>query len=154
MRDRLASWQLFLSSFDMKVNYKSGQEPGDSDVISRLCIDIPNYINEFFWCNLLVEDLERLEDGKYLMKSPRMLKEIFMTYHDDPNSGGHDGYYKTYYKIKRRFFWNSMAKQIREYVKTCQICQINTFKYLPKTDFIHISQRSQISFETVHIDFG
>ncbi|UYV82757.1 K02A2.6-like [Cordylochernes scorpioides] len=42
LRDRLARWQLFLSSFEMKVNHRSGRELSDADALSRLAIEIPN----------------------------------------------------------------------------------------------------------------
>jgi len=42
--------------------------------------------------------------------------------HDHP-TGGHMGIESTYNKIKERYYWNQMFEDIREYIKTCNICQ-------------------------------
>jgi hypothetical protein len=58
-----------------------------------------------------------------------MRYDIMSQLHDAPESG-HMGVKKTKKAVKRRFFWNSMNKDIHEFVKTCRICQ----EY--KVDFI------------------
>ena len=43
-------------------------------------------------------------------------------YHDSPANGAHFGRDKTLHKIKQRFFWPSMTKDITNHVKTCLPC--------------------------------
>jgi len=49
-------------------------------------------------------------------------KDILQTYHDDPLTGGHFGYIKTLGKIRTKYFWPNMCKEIEHYVKTCRDC--------------------------------
>ena len=92
-------------------------------------------------------------DGRILLAEKDKLK-VLIAYHDDIKSGGHDGFKRTYFKIKQRFFWNKMKNDIAEFVKTCHICQINKFKFLPKFNQMSLPKQSEIAFETVHLDYG
>src|ERR1043166_179019 len=48
---------------------------------------------------------------------------ILLLYHDDP-LGGHLGARKTWNKIRQRYFWPNMFKDIENYVKSCYNCQM------------------------------
>ncbi len=49
-------------------------------------------------------------------------QSILKIYHDTPANGAHFGRDKTLYKIKARYFWPSMYKDIKNYIKSCIIC--------------------------------
>ncbi|KAJ3648391.1 hypothetical protein Zmor_020198 [Zophobas morio] len=49
---------------------------------------------------------------------PRVLAE----YHDSPTAG-HYGVERTYYRIKRRYYWTGMRRYITDYLKGCIDCQ-------------------------------
>jgi hypothetical protein len=49
---------------------------------------------------------------------------IFHECHDAP-LGGHSGTAKTIDRISRRFIWKNMNEEIRSYVSTCLMCQMN-----------------------------
>ncbi|CAF3894349.1 unnamed protein product [Rotaria sordida] len=49
-------------------------------------------------------------------------KTILQIYHDTAANGAHFGRDKTIYKIKQRYFWPSMYKDIDNYVKSCILC--------------------------------
>jgi hypothetical protein len=51
-----------------------------------------------------------------------MRTNIMKIYHDSPANGAHFGRDKTLYKIKQRYFWPSMTKDITNHVKTCLPC--------------------------------
>ena len=66
---------------------------------------------------------KRTKDGKVL----RVLKEdeidtIMFIMHNH-ETGGHFGKDTTYEKIKGRYYWEGMYKDIEEYIKTCDACQ-------------------------------
>jgi hypothetical protein len=44
--------------------------------------------------------------------------------HDSAYGGGHFGFDKTYAQVKSRLYWGTSAKDVREYVKTCPVCQL------------------------------
>ena len=53
---------------------------------------------------------------------PDTMKKYVMSAFHDHSLAGHLGRYKTYEKIKRRFFWINMYKDIKKYIKGCLIC--------------------------------
>jgi hypothetical protein len=66
---------------------------------------------------------KRAKDGRIM----RVLKEdeidtiIFIMHNHE--IGGHFGKDTTYEKIKTRYYWKGMYKDIEEYIKTCDACQ-------------------------------
>lgn len=43
--------------------------------------------------------------------------------HDILTEGAHSGYHRTYNRIAAHYYWPRMAKRIRYYVQSCDICQ-------------------------------
>ena len=55
---------------------------------------------------------------------PKCLRdELLKSYHDCIAGGGHQGFERTYSALRNKYFWPSMYADIREYVKTCEVCQ-------------------------------
>ncbi|KAM1757694.1 hypothetical protein ACFX11_006922 [Malus domestica] len=63
---------------------------------------------------------------KRVVLSPHSVwrRNILEEHHCTP-SAGHQGVLKTYYRIKRSFYWQGMKKDIQNYVADCQVCQQN-----------------------------
>ncbi|UYV64966.1 hypothetical protein LAZ67_3002583 [Cordylochernes scorpioides] len=62
----LARWQLFLSSFEMNINHRSGKDLQDADALSRLAIDSPTDPNEsILWTNHQSIDLKLGDNNKW-----------------------------------------------------------------------------------------
>lgn len=59
---------------------------------------------------------------KQLVIPKKRIPDILTEMHDSLWSGGHWGIKKTQTKIKERFFWTNMTKQIKEYVRSCRTC--------------------------------
>jgi hypothetical protein len=86
----------------------SEEEEYDSDV------DEDEHIKEF------KNGLIGTADGRILV--PESLREkILIRFHDSPFAG-HLGVKKTTARIQRRFKWPFMVKEIREYVRKCELC--------------------------------
>jgi len=82
----------------------------------------------------------------------KMIEEIMKIFHDAPESG-HLGVTKTMNRIKQRAFWNGMNKDIREYVRSCEICQkINSANTLPY-GLLHLVHPPSHVFEVICVDF-
>ncbi|CAF3648320.1 unnamed protein product [Rotaria sordida] len=64
-------------------------------------------------------------------------KTIIQIYHDTAANGVHFGRSKTLHKIKQRYFWPSMYKDIENYIKSCILCtQFNPHRQkTPAMDF-------------------
>ena len=51
-----------------------------------------------------------------------LIQELLYLYHDD-QLAGHWGIDKTQELLGRKFYWPGLAADVREYVRTCSICQ-------------------------------
>ena len=49
--------------------------------------------------------------------------DILKSYHDCLAGGGHQGFERTYASIRNKYYWPRMYEDIRQYVRTCEICQ-------------------------------
>jgi len=65
-----------------------------------------------------------------------LIPELLKTYHDSLESGGHLGAVKVYQKLKDRFYFPDMMKEITAYIKTCVHCQYRKCK-VSKTGYMH-----------------
>ena len=50
------------------------------------------------------------------------MEAILINLHSNSLSG-YFGYEGTYQRIANKYWWNSMGTDIKNYVKTCEICQ-------------------------------
>ena len=92
--------------------------PQDSD--QGYLTDEDNVFNDEEEVVELENGLMGTSAGRILV--PESLKEkIFKRFHDSPYAG-HLGIKKTTARIQRRFKWHKMGKDIKEYVKGCEIC--------------------------------
>ena len=62
-----------------------------------------------------------------LSANSKIKRMIMKEYHDNPLSG-HIGFYKTYKKIRERYSWKGLKKDIMKYVQECITCQKNKFE--------------------------
>ena len=66
--------------------------------------------------------LLRHKGAIYVPRDEAIRAEILKIHHDAPHAG-HLGVARTLELTRRKYFWPDMAKQIKEYVKSCAICQ-------------------------------
>lgn len=70
------------------------------------------------------KDNSRLRATRYaqLVVPTKKVMEILFHFHDHPLAA-HGGVHKTFHKIRERFWWDGMRKDVTAYVKTCETCQ-------------------------------
>ncbi|KAF2889172.1 hypothetical protein ILUMI_17001 [Ignelater luminosus] len=59
---------------------------------------------------------------EFLVMPSNLKMEIFCSPYDE-HSAGHLGFTKPYYKIRNRFYWVGISKDVECYVKGCANCQ-------------------------------
>jgi hypothetical protein len=58
----------------------------------------------------------------YIPRDGSVRQEIMKICHDDPLAG-HFGQAKTLELVSRKYYWTTMSPEVKEYVKTCDVCQ-------------------------------
>ena len=93
------------------------------------------------------------DQKKLLPFIPRTLRrEVLQLFHDAPESG-HFGVRKTKRAMKNRVYWPNMMQEIREYVKTCDICQTRKYPNQLKPGLLQSAEPPSAVFQTLHMDF-
>jgi len=64
------------------------------------------------------------EEKVYVPRDDELRMEIVRLHHDMP-VGGHRGQRKTVELVTRNFWWPEVTKEVKKYVKGCNICQYN-----------------------------
>lgn len=88
-----------------------------------------------------------------LMPSSTSLKEmIIKKYHTDLTTS-HLGSYKTADLISRYFKWNNLYRDVKEYIKRCEICIRNKSSACVSQGLLHPLPIPQLRWATISIDF-
>lgn len=85
-----------------------------------------------------------------LVKNQKIIKTLLKRYHDQ-KLGGHQGSTKTYQRLKRFYTWSNMKKDIEQYVRSCNLCQLNKSGKAKKMKLILVTP-SNFPFEKIYLD--
>ncbi|UYV69788.1 hypothetical protein LAZ67_7000732, partial [Cordylochernes scorpioides] len=107
----------------------------------------------------------KVEDGCLFKKNPNpegrawllvvpenKKREIMKEYHNHM-SNGHLGVARTMYRIKSKYFWPSMLKDVSEFVKTCHLCQSRKGSNQLPSGLLQPIPPANFPFERIGIDF-
>ncbi|UYV70775.1 K02A2.6-like, partial [Cordylochernes scorpioides] len=95
----------------------------------------------------------RPEGRAWLLVVPRgRRKDILKEYHNHMICG-HLGVTRTMHRLKDKYFWPSMLKDVVEYVRTCHLCQSRKGSNQLPAGLLHPIPAANYPFERVGIDF-
>ena len=96
----------------------------------------------------------KLYDGfkdKPLFIVPEVMKSTIIQMNHNIPMAGHNGQENTLRRVRRGFYWYGMRKDIKQYVKTCSVCNRNKkVNHKPKAKLK--SYHAGIPMERVHMD--
>lgn len=78
-------------------------------------------------------------------------QELIKLYHDNPIYGGHAGQKKLLAKLKSKYVWKNMTKDIASYTKNCEKCKLNKINSHTREPMA-ITNTPQKPFDTIIID--
>ncbi|CAF1076963.1 unnamed protein product [Didymodactylos carnosus] len=139
-----------LTPLNNQTSSSAPSSPSDNKIAQHLT-QIPDEANRIFPFSLgdlkraqqADEQVQKIlsnthQNGKYIVKNELLMRRkrppvpfvpkgesrssILKIYHDTPANGAHFGRDKTIYKIKQRYYWPSMIKDIKNYVQSCITC--------------------------------
>ncbi|QRV75096.1 Retrovirus-related Pol polyprotein from transposon [Ceratobasidium sp. AG-Ba] len=80
---------------------------------------------------------------------PEVLKEV----HELASEGAHTGYARTYNRVCATYYWPGMAKQVEQFVNTCDVCQKTKPKRHGKIGYLQPIPIPEQPFEVITLDF-
>ncbi|CAM4981831.1 unnamed protein product [Rotaria socialis] len=95
------------------------QAQQDDNYVKNIIENIKKHTKYFIKNNLL---MRRLHPPVPYVPQGELRQTILKIYHDTAANGAHFGRDKTLHKIKTRYFWPSMYKDIDNYIKSCILC--------------------------------
>lgn len=154
---RITRWRLKLEEYEYTIVYKAGKNNTNADALSR----IPYHE---MVCNVVSTRSKTKQDSqddsqdKELQPNaqPTVLNDlteiqtVLKELHDSP-IGGHQGFKRTFNKIRALYSWKGMKKDIEKYIKQCETCQKNKEGYNPKQPMV-LTTTSTRSFEKLFLD--
>ncbi|UYV76768.1 K02A2.6-like [Cordylochernes scorpioides] len=93
------------------------------------------------------------EGREWLLAVPKKRsKEIMSEYHNHMLNG-HLGVARTTYRLKNKYYWPSMLKDVSEFVKTCHLCQSRKGSNQLPSGLLQPIPPANYPFERIGIDF-
>ena len=89
------------------------------------------------------------KDRIYLLEDSELVKAIIKEFHGST----HEGYVKTLQRIKENFYWKNMRKQIKAFIRSCDICQRHKTEQLAPAWLLHPLPIPQQVWEDISMDF-
>ena len=83
---------------------------------------------------------------------PESRRQDILRFAHDSNYGGHLGLTKTKQRIKYSFWWPGINEEIKEYIKSCEECQLRRIKKATDRVPIEPLARPQYPFQVINID--
>lgn len=146
---RLARWSLRMQAYEFNLIHRKGSSNDLPDALSRnisvIDFESPEFENDKWYADLrnriILDPINypglKIQNNliyKYVPGRPgchfewklivplQMRSQILKESHDLPCSS-HGGIAKTTSRIKLRYYWPSMIKDIKQYVRVCEVCQ-------------------------------
>lgn len=96
-----------------------------------------------------IEGIILFKDRIYLPSESKLTSTIINEFHGST----HEGYVKTFQRIKADFYWPEMRKQIKSFIRNCDICQRHKVEHLAPAGLLQpLPIPSQI-WDDISMDF-
>ena len=149
---KLGRWSLFLENFQFETVHVPGKVHLGPDALSRIhepelnavnvndsFLKVPDFVDLDSWteeisndsvlCALvnrgieLKDDVYIKSDDKNVLVVPKSARKDLLSYLH--SNFGHLGINKMLYRVKERYFWPNMQKDVTEFCKSCHSCAVN-----------------------------
>ncbi|UYV75385.1 hypothetical protein LAZ67_13000079 [Cordylochernes scorpioides] len=160
-KGRLFRWSLKLSMFDFEIKHIRGTKNKEADFLSRY--PIAHFVSDPELKQAQFDD--NINDRKYtkfnglltikkkgLIKSvvpPSLREKVLIRAHQDY---GHIGVSKMLNLISPIYYWPYLIQDISNYVKHCEVCQLNKISHQKKFGLLESLPPAKDPFDLVSID--
>ncbi|GAU36128.1 hypothetical protein TSUD_292880 [Trifolium subterraneum] len=145
-------WRHYLlgREFVFEVRYKPGPENKAVDALSR-CLDegeLSALVSNPIW----VDRDKILDEIKEDQGVQKLLAELLKEFHETP-MGGHSSYLRTYRRLAENLYWVGMQRTVREYVRSCDICQRHKYEATTPGGLLQPLPIPNAVWEDISMDF-
>ena len=177
LNDRQQKWVSKIQAYNFDIEYVKGTHNMVADALSRqgqlntITSITDNWkdeivaeyakdprTNEIVEGNITNDEIKIVEElilyrGRILLAANSKVKrKIMKEYHDNPLSG-HTGFYKTYKKVRERYSWKGLKKDIIKYVQECITCQKNKSEQNYLVSLVQPLPIPNKKWESISMDF-
>lgn len=175
---RLSRWALRISQFNFSIEYRKGSENKVADALSRAPVStlsttpikdpwylhfrekVQRYPDRYPDWRLLNDHLfKRIRSPNPLLlefewKRVIPLEErhsILQKCHDSPDAA-HLGVFKTLKRVSQCYFWPKLVRDVKKYVKHCEVCLTYKSTNLPLPGLMQNPKKVQRPFQVLSTD--
>ena len=113
-------------------NIKTIEWPKDDILFTK--ISIQNLKNSG---NKILTKLDiLLTDPIQMIHLDKEKQNLLSIYHNDPLTGGHCGRKKLYAKLKSKYYWKNLTRDVAKFVSNCKKCQVNKVRPGTKEEMV------------------
>jgi hypothetical protein len=84
---------------------------------------------------------------------PSMLHSLLCASHDDPMTGSHFSFERTYNKLRRLYWWPDMKSSIKSYINSCLLCKQYNIRRQKSHGHLHPINPPEGPFQMIGIDY-
>lgn len=164
---RLTRWKIKLAEYKFTIMHKAGASNTNADALSRISnnfaitrsqtkvdpkiVGTPkSSVEQKQTCSKNLKIAENMQNYIIQVSEASQIEKILKEFHMSP-IGGHQGYHRTVKRIKEKYFWKNMLKDISNMIKTCELCQKHKASKLTKLPMA-ITSRASKPFEKIFLD--
>uniref|UniRef100_A0A6V7LZN9 RNA-directed DNA polymerase n=1 Tax=Bracon brevicornis TaxID=1563983 RepID=A0A6V7LZN9_9HYME len=119
---RLMHWRLKLEEYEFEVVHKAGKLNTNADALSRMYV-ITRAQRKMGAGTEDVAVQESTEDDR-VVPTDEEVSVILRENHGTPFSG-HPGSQRLYQKLRLKYYWKGMKRDVEDFVAACKECQLN-----------------------------
>jgi hypothetical protein len=100
----------------------------------------------------VLDDVFFYKDQIYLVPESTLKGKIMKVCHDS-SAARHQGYFKTYRKIRERFSWKGLKDDVLKHIQECTTCQQNKSEQTHPSRLLHPLPIPEQKCESISMDF-
>ncbi|XP_062418964.1 uncharacterized protein LOC134131237 [Pungitius pungitius] len=171
LNPRQARWALFFTRFQFTVSYQPGEKNAKADALSRLygspasmgdpepILPDSYFVGPIHWeLESVIQDALRTDPAPpdtpaNRVYVPASVRPQLVQWSHTSLGSGHPGITRTTQLLSQKYWWNSLASDVRDYVLSCPVCaQTKTPRQLPAGELVPLPT-PQRPWSHVAVDF-
>ncbi len=171
LNSRQARWALFFGRFDFSISYRPGSKNIKPDALSRIFdhSDRPSFSEPIVPQKIFVSAVTWEIESKVRTASqgvtpppgcppgrlfvPETLRSDVIRWSHCSKVACHPGVSRTTFLIKQRFWWPSMARDIRCFVLACSVCAVSKTSNRPSAGLLQPLSVPSRPWSHISLDF-